>query len=46
MESRTQDLDPQDWQTLVGTWALDATHPLLPGATSIPVESIGSSRSA
>lgn len=31
MESRTQDLDPRDWQTLVGTWALDATHPMLPG---------------
>jgi hypothetical protein len=32
MESRTQDLDPEDWQTLVGSWTLDATHPLLPGA--------------
>ncbi len=31
MESPTQDLDPQDWQTLVGTWTLEATHPLLPG---------------
>ena len=31
MESRTQDLDPEDWQALVGTWALDATHPMLPG---------------
>jgi hypothetical protein len=31
MESRTQDLDPQDWQTLVGTWRLGASHPLLPG---------------
>jgi hypothetical protein len=29
MESRTQDLDP-DWQRLVGTWAIDASHPLLP----------------
>jgi len=28
MESRAQDLDPQDWQTLVGTWANDATHPM------------------
>jgi hypothetical protein len=31
MESRTQDLDPQDWQTLVGTAANDATHPMLRG---------------
>src|SRR5438067_1144383 len=31
MESRTQDLDPEDWQTLVGTWAIDASHPMLPG---------------
>jgi hypothetical protein len=27
-----QDLDPQDWQTLVGTWATDATHPMLQDA--------------
>ena len=27
-----QDLDVQQWQALVGTWATDATHPLLPGA--------------
>jgi len=33
VKSRTQELDPQDWQTLVGTWSLDATHPLLPGET-------------
>jgi hypothetical protein len=31
MESRTQDLDPQDWQTLVGNWVIDASHPMLPG---------------
>lgn len=30
-ESRTQDLDLQGWQSLVGAWTLDATHPLLPG---------------
>lgn len=30
MEPRTQELDSQAWQTLVGTWAIDATHPMLP----------------
>jgi hypothetical protein len=29
MES--QNFDPQDWQTLVGRWAIDASHPMLPG---------------
>jgi len=31
MEFRTQDLDPEDWQILVGTWSLDASHTMLPG---------------
>lgn len=31
MESRTKDLDPDEWQILVGTWSLDARHPMLPG---------------
>jgi hypothetical protein len=31
LESKSQDLAGQEWQTLVGTWALDASHPLLPG---------------
>jgi hypothetical protein len=29
MESRTQDLDPQGWQALMGTGANDATRPML-----------------
>lgn len=31
MESRTQDLDPEDWQILVGTWSIDASHAMLAG---------------
>jgi hypothetical protein len=31
MELRTQDLDPEEWQILVGTWSIDARHPMLPG---------------
>jgi hypothetical protein len=31
MELRTQDLDPEEWQTLVGRWAIDASHQMLPG---------------
>jgi hypothetical protein len=31
MELRTQDLDPEEWQILVGTWSIDASHPMLPG---------------
>lgn len=31
MELRTQDFDPEEWQILVGTWSIDASHPMLPG---------------
>jgi hypothetical protein len=32
MESQSQHIDPQEWQTFVGTWATEATHPMLPDA--------------
>jgi hypothetical protein len=31
MESRTQELDPDQWQILVGTWSLEASHAMLAG---------------
>jgi len=31
MELRTQVLDPEQWQILVGAWSIDASHSMLPG---------------
>jgi hypothetical protein len=31
MELPTQDLDPAEWQVLVGTWSIDAKHAMLAG---------------
>jgi len=30
LESRTKEPDSQNWQTLLGRWAIDASHPILP----------------
>jgi hypothetical protein len=32
MAEKMQHLIVEDWQKLVGTWATEATHPMLPGA--------------
>ena len=31
MELLAQDIDPEEWQILVGTWSLDASHTMLLG---------------
>jgi hypothetical protein len=32
MEPKAYDLEREDWQTFVGTWMTEATHPMLPRA--------------